>query len=227
MDWKDVQTLIYNPPVYGNTTFGLTGPNYKIKGGELQIAYKPVDQLTLSGSASYNDAKQSTSPCIVSLGITTYTPHNPTPAGSCITQVRAGDVNVPIQNALGAVGATPAFSPKLEYNLRAHYDGTFDEYKAYLQAGLSHVDDMSNQPSTFPSGDGIAVPYTTWLRYTMPGYNTYDASLGIARGQWDGTLYCQNCTDTHASVFTSSGQDVKAEIPLRPRVFGLRVGFKF
>jgi len=227
MDWKDVQTLIYNPPVYGNTTFGLTGPNYKIKGGEIQIAFKPVDQLTLSGSASYNDAKQATSPCIVSLGITPYTPSNPTPAGACITQVRAGNVNVAIQNALGAVGATPAFSPKLEYNLRAHYDWTFDDYKAYAQVGMSHVDDMSNQPSTFPSGDGIAVPYTTWLRYTMPGYNTYDASLGIARGQWDGTLYCQNCTDTQASVFTSSGQDVKAEIPLRPRVFGLRVGFKF
>ena len=26
MNWQNVQTLIYNPPVYGNTTFGLTGP---------------------------------------------------------------------------------------------------------------------------------------------------------------------------------------------------------
>ena len=227
MDWKNVQTLIYNPPVYGNTTFGLTGPNYRINGGELQFVVKPVEQLTLSGSASYNDAKQSTSPCIVSLGVTASTPNNPIPAGQCITQVRAGDHNVAVQNALGAVGATPAFSPKLEYNLRARYDWTFDDYKAYVTAGMSHVDDMSNQPSTFPSGDGVAVPTTTWLRYTMPGYNTYDAAFGVARGQWDGTLYCQNCTDTRASVFTSSGQDVKAEIPLRPRVFGLRLGFKF
>ena len=28
MDWKNVQTLIYNP-VYGNTTFGVAGPDYR------------------------------------------------------------------------------------------------------------------------------------------------------------------------------------------------------
>ena len=61
MNWENVQTLIYNPPVYGNTTFGLTGPNYEIKGGELQLAFKATDALTLSGNMSYNDSKQVTS----------------------------------------------------------------------------------------------------------------------------------------------------------------------
>ncbi len=227
MDWKNVQTLIYNPPVYGNTTFGIQGPDYRIKGGELQLAFKATDALTLQASASYNDAKQSTSPCIKSIGITPYTPNNPTPAGQCITQVRSGSVNVPIVDALGAIGSTPAFSPKLEYNLRARYDWTVNDYRAYVQAGMSHIDDMSNQPSSFPSGDGIAVPYTTWLRYTMPAYNTYDANIGVAKGMWDAALYCQNCSDTHASLFTTSGQDVRADIPLRPRVFGVRFGMKF
>ena len=74
MDWKDVQTLIYNPPVYGNTTFGLTGPTYRIKGGELQLAFRATDALTLAGNMSYNDAKQSTSPCIRSSGVTPTTP---------------------------------------------------------------------------------------------------------------------------------------------------------
>jgi iron complex outermembrane recepter protein len=30
-----------------------------------------------------------------------------------------------------------------------------------------------------------------------------------------------------ASVFTSSAQFIKSEVPLRPRVLGLKVGFKF
>ena len=43
MDWKNVQTLIYNPPVYGNTTFGVAGPDYRIKGAELQIVARVTD----------------------------------------------------------------------------------------------------------------------------------------------------------------------------------------
>jgi outer membrane receptor protein involved in Fe transport len=70
MDWKNVQTLIYNPPVYGNTTFGLTGPDYRIKGGELQLAFKATDNLTLMANVSYNNSEQTTSPCIRSPGVT-------------------------------------------------------------------------------------------------------------------------------------------------------------
>ncbi len=227
MDWKDVQTLIYNPPVYGNTTFGLTGPTYRIKGAELQLAFKATDGLTLMANASYNDAKQSTSPCIRSPGVTPKTPLNPTPLGQCITQVRAGNVNIAIPDPLGSVGSVPAFSPKLQYNLRARYDWTAGDYKEYAQLGMSHVDDMSNQPSSFQSGDGVAVPTTTWLRYTMPGYNTWDASFGVSKGAWDVMIFGQNLTDVQASTFTSSGQDIRAEIPLRPRVLGVKVGLKF
>jgi len=227
MDWKDVQTLIYNPPVYGNTTFGLTGPTYRVKGGELQLAFKATDNLTLTANLSHNDSRQITSPCIRSAGVTPTTPGNPTPAGACITQVRSADHNVAVQNALGAIGSIPAFSPKLQYNLRARYDWTFNDYKSFAQVGMTHVDDMSNQPSSFQSGDGVAVPTTTWLRYTMPGYNTFDASLGLEKGAWDVLIYGQNLSNKNASTFTTSGQDIKAEVPLRPRVLGVKVGFKF
>jgi iron complex outermembrane recepter protein len=227
MDWKDVQTLIYNPPVYGNTTFGLTGPTYRVKGGELQLAFKPTDSLTLTGNLSRNDSKQTTSPCIKSVGVTPTTPGNPTPLGACITQVRLGNHNVAIPDPLGAVGSTPAFSPKLQYNVRARYDWTVNDYKAFAQVSMSHIDDMANQPSSFQSGDGVAVPTTTWLRYTMPGYNTYDLSFGFAKDTWDVLVFAQNLTDVQASTFTTSGQDIKAEVPLRPRVVGVKIGLKF
>ncbi len=227
MDWENVQTLIYNPPVYGNTTFGLTGPNYRIKGAELQLAFKATDNLTLSANGSYNNSEQVTSPCIRSSGVTPITPTNPTAAGACITQVRSGDHNVPIQNALGALGSTPAFSPKLQYNLRARYDWTFNDFKAFAQVGTTHTGEMSNQPSSFTSGDNVTIPTTTWLRYTMPGYNTYDASIGLSKGAWDLLAYGQNLSNSNASTFTTSGQDIKAEYPLRPRVLGVKIGFKF
>ena len=128
---------------------------------------------------------------------------------------------------MGSIGDTPAFSPKLQYNIRARYDWMLNDYKAFFQASMSHIDDMSNQPSSFTSGDGVAVPTTTWLRYTMPGYNTYDVSFGFAKDSWDVMIYSQNLTDVQASTYTTSGQDIKAEVPLRPRIVGVKIGLKF
>ena len=227
MDWKDVQTLIYNPPVYGNTTFGVTGPTYRIKGGELQFAARATEGLTLNASLSYNDSKQTTSPCIHSAGITPTTLGNPTPAGACITQVRSGDTNVAVMNPLGSIGSTPAFSPKFQGNARARYEWSAVDYRWFVMAGINHVGEMSNQPSSFQSGDGVLVPRTTWLRYTMPAYNTYDAAIGFAKDTWEASFFGQNLSDSNASTFTTSGQDIKAIVPLRPRVLGVKIGFKF
>jgi hypothetical protein len=141
--------------------------------------------------------------------------------------VRSGDHNVAVLNALGAIGSTPAFSPKLQYTLRARYDWSFNDYKTFAQVGMTHVGDMSNQPSSFTSGDGVVIPTTTWLRYTMAAYNTFDASLGLTKGAWDVLVYGQNLADKNASTFTTSGQDIEAQVPLRPRVLGVKVGFRF
>jgi hypothetical protein len=162
------------------------------------------------------------------VGVGPLTPGNPTPAGTCITQVRAGATNIAVENPLGAIDSVPAFSPKLQYTLRGRFDWvTAGGYKSFFMAGLNHVDDMDNQPSSFVSGEGVAVPYTTWLRYTQKAYNTYDASLGFAKDNWDVMFFGSNLGDSNASVFTTSGQDIKAEVPLRPRVLGLKVGLKF
>ncbi|MBS0393198.1 MAG: TonB-dependent receptor plug domain-containing protein [Proteobacteria bacterium] len=229
MDWKNVQTLIYNPPVYGNTTFGVEGPTYRVKGFELQGIARITDGFTLQGSLSYNDSKQTDSPCIRSAGVTSKTPGNPTPAGDCITQVwdSAAGTNVAVQNALGADGSVPAFSPKLQYNLRARYDWMVNDYKAFIMVGGTHVDKMDNEPSSFQSGAGVAIPTTTWLRYTMPAYELYDASVGVAKDAWTLEAYGTNLANKNTSLFTSSAQFVLSEVPTRPRVLGVKFGFKF
>jgi len=224
MDWKNVQTLIYNPPVYGNTTFGVQGPDYRIKGAELQIVARVTDGLTVQGSVSDNSSSERNSPCIKSSN-----PGNPTPIGQCITQVWSPTLseNVPLQNPLGTVGATPAFSPKIEYNLRARYDWQVNDYKMFFSVGAQHVGDMQNEPSSFQSGAGVLVPTTSWLRYDQPAYTTYDAAYGIAKDQWHVEAYGTNLGNSDASLYTTSGQFIKAEVPLRPRVLGVKVGFKF
>jgi hypothetical protein len=39
--------------------------------------------------------------------------------------------------------------------------------------------------------------------------------------------YGTNLSNSHASVFTSTAQFIAAEVPLRPRVLGLTIGYSF
>ena len=232
MDWNNVQTLIYNPPVYGNTTFGVQGPDYQIKGVELQIVWRATDGLTLQGSLSHNNASQTNSPCIQSVGGAA-APNgisgNPTAAGACITQVwnAIQHQNVPLLNALGGIGSTPAFSPTIQYNVHARYDWQMNDYKMYFTVGGSHTGSMNNEPSSFGVGVPGTVPVTTWLLYNQPAYTVYDAQLGISKDNWRVELYGDNLSNSDASLFTTSGQFIEAQIPLRPRVLGLSFGVKF
>jgi iron complex outermembrane recepter protein len=230
MNWKDVQTLIYNPLVFGNGTFGIKGPEYEIKGLELQLAARVTDALTLQGSFSHNSSSQTNAPCVASSLVSST---NPTPLGTCITQVIGTDaagrkVNVPVINPLGAPGSTPAFSPKNQYSLRARYDWTVGDYKAFAMVGGTHTDEMENEPSSFTAGaTGYGVPTTTWLRYKQPAYSLYDVAAGVAKDNWSVEAYGTNVTNVNASLFTSSAQWIKAEVPTRPRVLGLKIGLKF
>jgi outer membrane receptor protein involved in Fe transport len=232
MNWDNVQTQIYNPPVFGNTTFGVQGPSYRIKGFELQIAARVTDGLTLQGSLSHNNASETNSPCIQSVGGSSSPSGikgNPTPEGACITQVwdPIGRMNVPLLNPLGAVGSTPAFSPTLQYNVRARYDWTVNDYHPFVSFGASYTGSMNNQPSSFTPGVPGAVPTTTWLLYNQPAYTVYDAQIGVGKDRWRVMAFGTNLGNSHASTFTSSAQFIESEVPLRPRVLGVSMAMSF
>ncbi len=221
MKWANVQVPLFNPNALGNTTFVTNGANYRVNGVELQVVARVTQGLTVQGSASYNDAKQQNDPCLIA--------NNPASSnfGKCITQVyNPSGVLVPLLSVYGPQGGTPAFSPKLQFNVRARYDWQFNDYKAFVMAGANHVDKMFNQIDNGTT-NYVGNPFTTLLRYEQPSYNTYDASLGVAKDNWTVEAYGTNLSDSHASVFTSSAQFIKSEVPLRPRVLGLKIGYKF
>ena len=51
--------------------------------------------------------------------------------------------------------------------------------------------------------------------------------MGFAKGAWDVLIFGQNLSNVNASTFTTSGQDIRAEVPLRPRVLGVKAALKF
>jgi outer membrane receptor protein involved in Fe transport len=61
----------------------------------------------------------------------------------------------------------------------------------------------------------------------MPGYTTYDGSFGIGKDQWNVEVFGQNLSDENSSTYTSAVQFVVTQTVLRPRVFGVRMSYKF
>jgi outer membrane receptor protein involved in Fe transport len=217
MRWSNVQFLFFQPTVTGNTTFATNGPSYNIKGAELQFVGRPTESITLSGALTYNDNKEASVPCIIGniVGSPSF--------GKCITEFKGN----PYPNPYGQVGGVAAFSPYWQGNIRARYDWQFLDYLAFGSVGASYTGEMFNQPANYVSGNGVLVPSTTYLRYLQPAYVTFDAALGISKDRWNAEIFAENLGDSHASTFTSSAQWIKSEVPLRPRVVGLKVGFTY
>jgi iron complex outermembrane recepter protein len=222
MYWSNTQFVFFDPVHLGNTTFVVNGPSYSIKGLELQFVARVTEGLTLQGSGSWNSSNQYTSPCLQS---TRPTATNPTPLGTCITQINSA----PYANPFGQVGTRAAFSPPFEYNVRGRYDFRLADYKPFVSIGANYIGAMANQPANYPSGYTAAEnpPTTTLARYIMPGYYTYDAALGVVKDNWTVQIIGSNLSNSDASQFTSSGQYIESEVPLRPRVVTLQVGMKF
>jgi iron complex outermembrane receptor protein len=198
--WTNVQTQFFDPQQgLGNLTFNTNGPDYKVKGIELQFIYRPLGGLTFTGSGAWNSSNQTNSPALI-----VNNPNSPG-YGSPVP-------NVP--NVYGAPDSRLAMSPPFEGNVRARYEWNLSSYHAYGQAGASHIGYTISQT-------GNVSPFI------MPGYTTYDASAGVSKNDWAVELYGQNLTNVLASTYTSSNQFVVTETTLRPRILGVKFSYAF
>ena len=223
MKWNDVQMPLYDPLNLVNVN--VNGPSYTINGIELQLIARVTDALTVQGSSSWNSSNQTTAPCLRSAGVTPATPHNPTPTGQCITVV----FGAPYTSPFDTLNTSLPFSPPVLFNLRARYDWAAGAYRPFAWVGASHVASMHNEPASFP--DGLSPtqnpPSTGLLRYTIPGYTTYDAAIGVSKDNWTVQLTGSNLTNVYGPTNISSAPFIRATIPLRPRVVMGEFGYRF
>jgi outer membrane receptor protein involved in Fe transport len=221
MDWREVQLPLFDPTHLGNTTFDINGPTYQVKGLELQFVAKVMGGLTVQGSGSWNSSNQTNAPCLQSNRVAA---DNPTPIGQCITQIKGQ----PYTNPYGVLNTAPAFSPPVQFNLRARYDYSVGEYKGFWSLGMNHTTHYRNEPESFPNGDNPnQAVNTTLLKYNIPGYDTFDGAVGVSKDSWTAQLSAANLGNNSAATAISSGQFIKQVVPLRPRVITLEFGYKF
>jgi outer membrane receptor protein involved in Fe transport len=199
-DWKNAQVSFFDPQGgFGNLTFSTNGPDFRVRGVEIQLVARVTDGLTIQGSASWNSTNQTNSPFLINNN-----PLSPT-FGRPITSV---------PNPYGSVGSPLANSPPFQANIRARYEYTFGSYRAFWQVGGTHQGNSYSATGNVPS-------------YDQPGYTLYDASMGVSKDAWTAQVFGQNVTNVLASTFTNSPQWIEQETVTRPRVAGVKFSYKF
>ncbi len=118
-DWKNVQVQIFQSCCYGNLSFVTNGPNYRVRGVETELVGRPLRELTVTGSASWNSSNLTNSPLL--------------------TQPNGQSINIPGQaSPFGVIGSPLAQSPPFQASLRFRYDVEFGDYKTFAQVGGTH-----------------------------------------------------------------------------------------
>jgi len=199
-DWKNTIVEFFDPQQgFGNLTFVTNGPNYRVRGGELQLVARVFEGLTVSSSASYNRSYETNSPYL--------TNNNPASAnfGKPIT-------NIP--NVFGLNGSPLGESPLFQGNMRIRYEFPIGDYHAFAQVGGQYY---GGSWSTVGTVDN----------YYMGGWATFDMAAGVAKDAWNVQFFTQNLANRDASVYTNSAQFILTETPLRPRIAGIKFGYKF
>jgi iron complex outermembrane recepter protein len=199
-DWKNTIVEFFDPQQgFGNLTFVTNGPTYRVRGGELQAITRVTEGLTVQGSASYNRSTQQNSPFL-----TNNNPASPN-FGKPITS---------IPNVFGLQGSPLGQSPLFQGNMRVRYEFPLGDYKAFGQVGGQYISSSQSSVGTVNN-------------YYQSPYATFDASAGVARDAWNVQFFAQNIGNRDASTYTSTAQFIETQTVLRPRIAGVKFGYKF
>ena len=218
-DWRNVQVSFFDPGVLGNVGFNANGPDYRIRGVETSVIAVLAHGLTAQGGASWNSSEQTNSPYLIA--------NNP---ALLLNPATAGEYGKPIVNILnpyGPPGSPSSFAPPFQFNGRLRYQWVMSSLNLFAQAGVTHTAHSFTQSGSNPvlsAGSSIS---TNQLRFENPPYTLYDVSCGVTKEAWSVELYALNLTNVIKSTFTSDAQFSLQESITRPRVLGVKIGYKF
>jgi hypothetical protein len=170
----------------------------------------------VDGSAAWNRTEQQNSPFLVA--------NNQALVGTPYESL-LGTPITSIPNVFGTPGSHLAMSPSFQGNLRIRYDWQGANNTGYFaQIAATHIGSTLANVGIVPP---IAPVGSTHINYTNPGYSTLDAALGMSKDNWTAELYGTNITDERGIVFTSASQAIETQTVIRPRVLGVKVGYRF
>ena len=219
-DWDDIQLSFLGEN--GLTEIRNAG-NARIWGVEADLLLRPMDGLTWSTGAAYNNAKMRNDFCLIAV-----------PDFDCSVDVDLDGDGIPEENELLAEEGTrlPLTAPwKANSRLRYEWQLTPD-MRAHAQGVVTYEGKRRRDLRDFENS----------IYRDMKAYTLVDAAAGVNRGPWNFELYAKNLFDVRGQT-TKGIQCVEAvcgdpfggtaigpkiyTVVTRPRTIGIRVGRKF
>jgi iron complex outermembrane receptor protein len=209
-DWSNAQI---NVGVNGLISNGITlnGGNYRVRGVETSGVARVTTGLTLEAGASWNRSELvKQAPFLWQDGTPIDFSSLPTSSGLALS------------NPGGALGSPLAGAPPFQGNIRARYEFPFKDYRAFAQIDAVH------QSRSLATTDRLSLDLQgNSVAYELPGFTTYDGTVGVGKDAWLVQAYGENLTDTRAQLYANYSEWYKAVTVSRPRTIGLRFNYKF
>ncbi len=201
-EWKDAQFGYSGPQ--GVSIF-VNAAQAKSQGVEGEIHWRATEGLTLTSSFTLNNATLGTNVC----------------KRSDLPCSASNDPNGP-DPLLAPSGARLPISSKFKGNLIGRYEWSTDNIRWHSQlAGVY----QTNAYASLRTSEQRVIG-------DLPAYGTIDAAIGGDWGSWSTEFYIQNAFDRRGDVtrYTTCVPSVCSlvnVIPIKPRLLGVDIGFKF
>ncbi len=203
--WKGIQYAVIPPGTQGAPVTVNAG-NARVYGIESDIEWQPVDKLTLSATAAYNNAALSSDFCVLNASF----------------QVPASCSEAD-GNLAAAKGTRLPRQPQFKSSASARYVIPLAANKAFVQAQVFH---QSGSTSDLDVGNNALLGDTA-------GFTTFNFSAGVTFSQFSVEAFIENAFDqrgilsknTFCSIELCSGSS--RSYPIKPQFFGLKIGYKY
>jgi iron complex outermembrane recepter protein len=189
MNWKQLQTIIYDVDICAPSSFYVNVGNARIYGVESNVDYKVNQNWSLQAAGSYTDSHL---------------------------------ISSPYATFEANVGERLPYVPYFSWSWNLRYEHPLAEgLRGYAQIDMAHKGDMWNDLHVAGS-NGLP-------RILQPSYSIANLRLGLNPdgGHWLTEFYITNLTDKNAIVYSNTGNFDLRETTNEPRVFGVRLNYRF
>lgn len=189
MNWKDLQTLIYDVDICPSSSFNANVGEARIYGVESNVELKVTENWSLQGAGSYTDSHL---------------------------------ISSPYATFQANVGERLPFVPYFSYSWNLRYEHPVsNRLRGYAQFDLAHKGDMWNDLHVAGSKG--------FPRILQPSYTIMNLRFGLnpEGGRWLAEFYITNLADKNAIIYSDTGNFDLRQTTNEPRVFGLRLNYRF
>jgi outer membrane receptor protein involved in Fe transport len=199
--WKDVQLSVFGE---NGITSIVNAANAQVKGIESDVSWLVVENLTLSASGTYVNARTTNAYCDLNTNTQQIT-HD------------CADPEAPTGTALPV-------TPKLKVNGTARYKFAVGDYESFVQGAVIHQSASTSALQTAQEG----------LLGNVPHFTTFDFAAGTGMNNWKLEAYIENAfgkqgelarvTECNSAAICYADYHV---FPIKPMNFGVKFGQKF